>query len=44
MFGDESYRDIFQPNLLGQETEQTFEAKFLPLTKMIKHMKLEKNI
>ena len=33
MFGDESYRDIFQPNLLGQETEQTFEAKIFALDK-----------
>ena len=33
MFGDESYRDFFQPNLLGQETEQTFEAKIFALDK-----------
>ena len=33
MFGDESYRDFFLPNLLGQETEQTFEAKIFALDK-----------
>ena len=33
MFGDESYRDFFQPNLLGQEIEQTFEAKIFALDK-----------
>ena len=33
MLGVESYRDFFQPNLLGQETEQTFEAKIFALDK-----------
>ena len=33
IFSDESYRDFFQPDLLKEELEQTFQAKVFALDK-----------